>query len=290
MILAWITLLVGLIISATSGYFSIIGLGQLFAHSFWSVVIMGCAIELGKIMAATWLHSNWYEKSVSFLHKTYLTLALVICMSITGLGTFGFLSKAHIDQQAPVIEQLTAEKGVSEQIKSLQDDLDRLQKNLDSVNELSKGKNNNSLDVQRSRILKQMDKDRKQLQDLNSELLKLKKTTSNFSLELGPAKYLADVLFGDGEQNIDRAVQIFILMIMSVFDPLALILIISANHTFRRLATTKKIVLTHTDETSVKPATALSAETQTEIHTDQIEITENEVHPVVRSISKWFRQ
>lgn len=272
--LAWITLAAGLAISVTSGYFSIIGLGQLFSSSFWSVVIMGAVIEGGKIVAATWLHSNWYNTSVSKLHKAYLVFAIIICMLITSLGIFGFLSKAHIDQQLPVAEQLTSVKGISEQIKTLQADLDQLQKNLDTVNELSKTKNSPALDAQRSRILRQMDKDRKQIQELNTELLKTKKSTSQFTLELGPAKYLADIIFGDGEQNVDRAVQIFILMIMFVFDPLALVLILSANHSFKlKKSVPKKVIII--DESAVE---TIEEPTSTD-----------EPDNIVKSMVRWFQ-
>jgi hypothetical protein len=235
MLFALITLLVGLSISGVAGYFSVVGLGQLFAASFWSVVIMGTVIEAGKIMAATWLHANWKNPLVSWIHKMYLVIAIIVAMSITSLGIFGFLSKAHLDQEAPVIEQLTSQQAVETQIESLNADLSNLQKNLDSINNLSNKTNNNSLDAQRSRILRQMDKDRTQINQLNAQLLKDKAATSKVTLQLGPAKYLADILFGNGDQNIDKAVQIFIFLIMTVFDPLALILIISGVMTLRNL-------------------------------------------------------
>lgn len=239
MIFAWLTLLVGLSISATAGYFSIVGLGHLFAASFWGVVMMGIVIESGKIMSATWLHRNWNNPLVSKFHKSYLMMAIIVSMFITSLGIFGYLSKAHLDQEAPVITQLTTVTTLQNELTSIQNDLDNLQKNLDNINNISKDKNNSSLDAQRSRILRQMDKDRQQQEQLNRELLKNKKETSQVTLELGPAKYLADIIFGNGAENIDKAVQIFIVLLMTIFDPLALMLILSANISFRQLANKK---------------------------------------------------
>jgi len=236
MFFAFLTLIVGLSISGTAAYFSITGLGQLFAASFWGVVLMGFVIESGKIISATWLHKNWHNPLVSTLHKSYLMLAIIITMCITSLGIFSYLSAAHLNQEAPVIEQLTAERTVQKQIDTLQADLNNLQKNLDQVNELSKTSNNPSLDAQRTRILRQMDKDRNQINDLDNQMSKLKQQTSQVTLKLGPAQYLGQILFGDGDENTDKAVEIFIALLMTVFDPLALMLILSANISFQTIA------------------------------------------------------
>lgn len=236
MFFALLTLLVGLSISAIAGYFSIVGLGQLFAASFWGVVLMGVVIESGKIMSAAWLHRNWKNPLVSKLHKSYLMMAIIVSMCITSLGIFSYLSAAHLNQEAPVIEQITAEKTIQKQLDGLQADLDNLQKNLDQVNDLSKTSNNPSLDAQRTRILRQMDKDRNQINDLNNQMSKLKKETSQIALKLGPAQYLGQILFGDGADSADKAVETFIVLLMSVFDPLALMLILSSNISFQALA------------------------------------------------------
>jgi len=96
------TLGTGIIISAIAGWFSIVGLVALFNASAIAIAIMGASLELGKIVGATWLKTNWSNHLVPFLHKAYLLLAVLVLMVITSLGIFGFLSAAHLEQKAPL--------------------------------------------------------------------------------------------------------------------------------------------------------------------------------------------
>ena len=91
MILAMITLLTALGISAVAAYYSIVGLMAIFSASAMSIAIMGEVLEIGKLITASWLYQNW--KRVPFLLKSYLTLAVVVLMFITSMGIFGYLSK-----------------------------------------------------------------------------------------------------------------------------------------------------------------------------------------------------
>lgn len=102
MIFGIITLLVALSISGIAAYFSIIGLAALFAASFWPVVMMGSVLEIGKLSAVAWLHRNWEDKKIPKLLKYYLVMAVLVLMLITSMGIFGFLSKGHLEQDAPV--------------------------------------------------------------------------------------------------------------------------------------------------------------------------------------------
>ena len=102
MILAIITLLTALGISAVAAYYSIVGLMAIFSASAISIAIMGVVLEIGKLITASWLYHNW--KRVPFLLKSYLTVAVVVLMFITSMGIFGYLSKAHIDQGKGVAE------------------------------------------------------------------------------------------------------------------------------------------------------------------------------------------
>ena len=88
--------LTGIAISAVAAYYSIIGLTTIFAGAFWPVVIMGSVLEVGKLVAVSWLYNNW--QNVPLLIKSYLMAAILVLMLITSMGIFGFLSKAHIEQ------------------------------------------------------------------------------------------------------------------------------------------------------------------------------------------------
>ncbi|RYD61325.1 MAG: hypothetical protein EOP83_17275, partial [Verrucomicrobiaceae bacterium] len=97
---AVLTLLVALLIETVAGYFSVVGLAALFAAAFWPVVIMGGALEAGKLVAATWLKANLKNPNVAGLHKAFLFVAIFALMAITSLGIYGYLAKAHLEQEA----------------------------------------------------------------------------------------------------------------------------------------------------------------------------------------------
>lgn len=96
------TILVALTISAVAAYYSIVGLVAIFAAAAIPVIIMGSALEVGKLTTAVWLHLNW--KNAGALIKTYLVTATLLLMFITSMGIFGFLSRAHIEQTAVATE------------------------------------------------------------------------------------------------------------------------------------------------------------------------------------------
>jgi hypothetical protein len=96
MLIAILTLLSALSISGVAIFYSVIGLATIFPGAFVPVVIMGGVLEVGKLITASWLYRNW--KYTPFMLKTYLTTAVIILSLITSMGIFGFLSKAHLEQ------------------------------------------------------------------------------------------------------------------------------------------------------------------------------------------------
>ena len=96
MFIAILTLLSALSISGVAIFYSVIGLATIFPGAFWPVIIMGSVLEVGKLITASWLYRHW--KQTRFLLKTYLTASVVVLSLITSMGIFGFLSKAHLEQ------------------------------------------------------------------------------------------------------------------------------------------------------------------------------------------------
>ena len=96
MFIAILTLLSALSISGVAIFYSVIGLATIFPGAFWPVVIMGSVLEVGKLVTASWLYRNW--RHTRWLLKTYLTIAVIVLICITSMGIFGFLSKAHLEQ------------------------------------------------------------------------------------------------------------------------------------------------------------------------------------------------
>ena len=235
-----ITLLTALLITATAAWFSVSGLIALFAATAIPVLVMGTILESAKIVAAAWLHMNWDNKNVNWIHKTYLSLAIFALMVITAIGIYGFLSKGHLEQQAPVA-------GIELQINAKQQQIDMLtQTNQRLTNELSQmdqsvnafltsGKASAGLRARQSEtserkgVQKQIDDNNNQIQKLETDILPLKSQTAEVEAKLGPVKYVAQLF---GWQDTDKAVRLVILTIMFAFDPLAVMLLISSQISF----------------------------------------------------------
>src|SRR6056300_1260595 len=97
MFIALLTLLSALSISGVAAYYSIIGLATIFPGAFWPVVIMGSVLEAGKLVCASWLYRNW--KRTNILLRSYLFFAVIVLIMVTSMGIFGFLSKAHLQNE-----------------------------------------------------------------------------------------------------------------------------------------------------------------------------------------------
>ena len=98
MIFGFLTLFIALSIAGVAGWFSIVGLMAIFSAAALPIAIMAGTLEVGKLVAASWLYRYWHD--TSWWMKTYLTAAVVVLMLITSMGIFGYLSKAHLDQEA----------------------------------------------------------------------------------------------------------------------------------------------------------------------------------------------
>jgi len=132
MFLGLITLLTALTISGIAAFYSIVGLTAIFAGAFWPIVIMGGALEAGKVVTALWLHYNWDEASYKL--KAYLVPAVVILMLITSMGIFGFLSKSHLDQGVPTGDIQAQVSLFDEKIQTQRENIDSARKAITQLN------------------------------------------------------------------------------------------------------------------------------------------------------------
>lgn len=242
MLLFLLTLITALAISGIAAYFSIIGLAALFAAAFWPVVIMGTTLEVAKLVATAWLHQNWKNIKVSYLHKFYMFLAIVALMIITSVGIYGFLSKGHLEQDAPLkevelqinqkrlsLEQIEQEKISNEKrLQILDKSLDVLLNNDRATQALTAKKQQ---EKERSEIRKLIDNSNQQASQLRLEILKLQQSTLDVEAKLGPIKYIAALFSWD---DTGTAVRFVILILMFAFDPLAVVLVISATITLNQ--------------------------------------------------------
>ena len=219
MIFGLIVLICALAISSIAAWYSIIGLIAIFAASPLPIALMGASLEAGKLVAASWLYKNWKE-APRFL-KYYLTFAVVILMFITSLGIFGFLSKAHIESNIDMGE-------VSVQLKTLQ----RQEKITEERIEFLLKKAGEDSDKISRRTADQIQQAQDELIAIQKEKLPLEKQENVLMAEVGPLKYIAELIYGkNAESHFDSAVRFVILLLIFVFDPLAVLLVIAANYT-----------------------------------------------------------
>jgi len=239
-----LTLLVALALSTIAAWYSIIGLTTIFAGAVIPVIIMGSALELAKITTTVWLRKYWHR--AGWLIKLYLVPAVMAIALITSMGIFGFLSKAHMDQgvtsgdvQAKIAiydEKIKTEK---ENIEANRKALKQMDEGVDSVLGRStdeKGAEKavamrKSQQKERTRLQNEILQSQKSIQRLNDERAPIATEVRKVEAEVGPIKYIAALLYGDNpDANIlERAVRWVIILLVIVFDPLALMLVLAAN-------------------------------------------------------------
>ena len=244
-----VTLLTSFLIAAIAAYFSIAGLMAIFNGASMAVAVMAGSLELGKLVTASWLYRNW--KETGWLLKSYLTLAVALLMFITSLGIFGYLSKAHSDQSlvsGGATEQVAL---FDEKIKYQREIIDTNQKVIaqmdDVVNQTlsrttdAKGAER-ALQVRRSqskdrqRLVTEISTAQAEIQKLNEQRAPLAVELKKVESEVGPIKYVAALIYGDNPETnlMERAVRWMIILLVVVFDPLAVALLIAANQTLNR--------------------------------------------------------
>ena len=113
-----ITFLSAISISVIAAGYSIMGLATLFAGAVIPIIAMGTVLEVGKLVAASWLYDNWNNKLVPASIRAYLTIAVIVLVFVTSMGIFGFLSKAHLDQVQPNNSNAIKIELLDDQIKS----------------------------------------------------------------------------------------------------------------------------------------------------------------------------
>jgi len=247
MILAYLLLLTGLTISAVAIYYSVVGLTAIFSAAAIPIIIMGSALEVGKLVCASWLKANW-ERAPRFM-KYYMTIAVVVLMLITSMGIFGFLSKAHNDQTlvsgdvgskiAIYDEKIkTAKENIEsdrKQLKQMDEAVDQVmarssdEKGAEKANAIRK---NQSRD--RIALAKDIEANQKLVVQLNDEAAPIRAEVRKVEAEVGPIKYIAAFIYGTtpDESMLEKAVTWIIILIVVVFDPLAVIMLLAAQMTF----------------------------------------------------------
>ena len=248
MILAWLLLLTGLTISAVAIYYSVVGLTAIFSAAVIPIIIMGSALEVGKLVCASWLKANW-ERAPRFM-KYYMITAVLVLMLITSMGIFGFLSKAHNDQNLVSGDVQSKIAIYDEKIKTAKENIESNRKQLKQMDEAvdqvmarsqdEKGADKaNAIRKSQSRdrvaLAKDIEANQKLVIQLNDEAAPIRAEVRKVEAEVGPIKYIAKFIYGEkgaDENMLEQAVTWIIVLIVVVFDPLAVIMLLAAQMTF----------------------------------------------------------
>jgi len=250
MITVILTLFSALAISAIAAYFSIIGLIAIFPTTPWAIAVMGSSLELAKLVTASWLYRNW--KTSPRTIKYYFTVAVLILSLITTMGIFGYLSKAHLDQSIPIgdvaanvaliDEKINVQKENIETSRKIIRQLDEAVDNVMARSDDTKGAERavqirKAQQKERAKLNEDIQQAQTEIKKLNEERAPLATQARKIEAEVGPIKYIAALMYGDNpDQNLlERAVRWVIILIVIVFDPLAILLLIAANITLREI-------------------------------------------------------
>jgi hypothetical protein len=247
MIFGFSILATALLLSIVAAYYSVAGLTAIFSAATIPVIIMGGSLELGKIVATVWLHNNW--KRAGWVFKAYLIPAVAFLMLLTSMGIFGYLSKAHSDQSLVSGDSMSKVALYDEKIKIARENIDANRKALKQMDEavdqvMGRSTTETGADKavairrtqqkERGRLLAEIQAEQKTITALNEERAPLAAEFRKIEAEVGPIKYIAALVYGDNpDANVlEKAVRLVIILIVLVFDPLALTLILAANKQF----------------------------------------------------------
>ena len=237
---------VALSLSALAAYYAVMGLIAIFAAAVVPIALMGSLLEASKLVVASWLYQHW--KEIPKLMKSYFVVALVVLMMLTSMGIFGFLSKAHLDQAIPTGDVQSKLALLDEKIKTEKENINASRKELTQLDAqvdqtIARTTEASGTDraiairrgqqKDRARILNEIGAAQAKIAKYNEERAPIASEVRKVEAEVGPIKYIAALIYGDESANnttmLEKAVRIVTILIVIVFDPLAVLLLIAAN-------------------------------------------------------------
>ena len=248
MFLSYLILFIALSLSVIAAWYSIIGLTAIFAAAVVPIIIMGGALEIAKVAITVWLHQYW--RLCRPIMKAYLVPAVFFLMLLTSMGIFGFLSKAHLDQAIPTGDVQAKLSLIDEKIKTQRDNITAARKALQQMDEAvdqtmarssdEKGADKASAlrrNQARERGTLQADIGRAQAEiaKLNEVRAPIASEVRKVEAEVGPIKYIAALIYGDDPDAnlLEKAVRWVIIIIVAVFDPLAIMMVLAATESMQ---------------------------------------------------------
>jgi hypothetical protein len=238
----------GVALSSIAAFYSVTGLAHIFASAFWPVVIMGGTLEVAKLVAASWLFRHWRTSPKPLV--MYVASGVLVLMLLTGIGIFGYLSRAYLVQQAPMTQMVAEQTTATRNVQLAKDAYTRDETALNAfvskntadqvIGKLSEtnrlGGTNGAVNVlrQQQAIQKQLQEQLRTsgvaLKDAETALAAVNQRTQEQTVDVGPLLFVAKAWYGSTEMSIlDHVVTVFILIIIFVFDPMAIALLLAAQ-------------------------------------------------------------
>ena len=246
----YLTLCIAIMLSGVAAYFSVLGLMEIFSASPEAIMVMAIVLEVSKVSTAYWAHLHW--KILPGMIKTYLTVAVLILMGITSLGIYGFLAKAHIAQKTEISTVYDSKlRSLDVSIDSQKESIAEIDKQLAGLDAAIKETASSS---QRGYISKSYEINKKYLDDkqklislkepiqqrileLEQEKIKVQSEKEMSQTKVGPLKYVANLVYGDATPDqLNIAVRWLIIILITVFDPLAILLLIGTGYIMKQMS------------------------------------------------------
>ena len=296
-LIAWLTLFSGLTISAVAIYYSVAGLVAIFSAAVIPIIVMGVALEVSKLAATVWLKQNW-NRAPNFI-RGYLLAAIAILMLITSMGIFGFLSKAHSDQSLVSGDVQSKIAVYDEKIRTAKDNIDANRKALKQMDEavdqvMGRSSDEKGADKavalrrgqqkERARLQSEIASEQKIVAAISEERAPIAAEVRKVEAEVGPIKYIAAFIYGDNpDANVlEKAVTWVIIIIVIVFDPLAVILLLASQYSFQWFR--------KQDEEDPEPNTppAVIAQNEPKYEPDDGPLTEDQIEQIDNTASAFW--
>lgn len=269
----WISLVSAVLLAIVAAAFSVVGLAQIFHGAFISVIVMGSALELAKLSTALLVHRYWDTLTLTL--RSYLIVATAVLMLLTSAGIFGYLSKASQTLATGITQSTTQLQFIDKEIENISVQRERQEQILNRLDGMidQYTSQENFQDVRRGAILYQNQKpvrDEAQLviselnkreRALNEERVSIEKDITAVEVEVGPAVYIAQLLYGSKDiDSIENAIRIAILLIIFAFDPLAICLLLAIQAAW--MAQKKPIPKSIKNDLPAKPKQVVARKTK----------------------------
>lgn len=236
-------------LSIIAEYYAIMGLMAIFSGSPIAIAIMGGVLGLSKIVVTSWLYRNWNQTTL--LLKSYFSIAICVLMLLTSMGIFGYLSKAHLDQGVVSGDVAAAVSIIDEKINIQKENINAARKTISQLDSQVDAALSRTTDAagadrsssirrsqarERTRLVEEISASQKEIAKLNEERAPIAIELRKVEAEVGPIKYIAAFIYEDSasQNSLEKAVRWLIVLIVFVFDPLAVLMFIAVNQTLMR--------------------------------------------------------